>query len=220
MKSQTISRKTFFYIFSGFALVILLLSYKTILMSAGNFLAPQGVGNADVVILENTELIREKGIEICMDLLSSGRINHLVIVYQNSGDERIFDRPLNYNLLLTQKLELLGLKKEQLQVIEVPTEHPITLTEAQSVLSKLSKAGVKSAILLAEGFHTRRSYWAYKKVGLPLDIKIIPCPYFMKYSNEDWWTKINGVSEFTYELLKFMYYVLRGYIPVKSLLVI
>jgi hypothetical protein len=220
MKSRAISRKTFFFIFLGVTLVVLFLSYKTILIAAGHFLAPEGAGTADVVILENTELIREKGMEIAIDLLSSGRTNHLVIVYQNSRDKRIFDRSLNYNLLLIQKLETLGLNKDQIQVIEVPTEHPITLTEAQSVLSRLSGSGVKSAILIAEGFHTRRSYWAYKRVGLPLGIKIIPCPYFMKYRNEDWWTKINGVSEFSNELLKFIYYVLRGYVPVKSLMVI
>lgn len=220
MKSRKISVKTFFYILSGLTLVVLLLSYRTILIAAGNFLAPEGVGNADVVIVENSELIREKSLKLGIDMLSSGRAKRLVIVYQNSENERIFDRPLNYNLLLTQKLEPLGLKKEQIQVIEVPTEHPITLTEARTVLSVLSRSGVKSAILLAEGFHTRRSYWAYKQVGSPLGMKIIPCPYFMKYRYEDWWTKIKGVSDFTYESLKFIYYVLRGYIPLKSLLVI
>jgi hypothetical protein len=220
MKSQIISKKTFFFILLGSALVILFLSHKTILIAAGNFLAPEGAGNADVVILEGTELIREKSIEIGIDLLSSGRTSRLVIVYQNSRDERIFDRPLNYNLVLTQKLDTLGLKKDQIQVIEVPKEHPITLKESQIVLSNLSRSGVKSAILLAEGFHTRRSYWAYKQVGLPLGIKIIPCPYFMEYRNEDWWKEINGVSDFAYELLKFIYYILCRYIPVKSLLVI
>jgi hypothetical protein len=220
MKKQAISRKTFFFIFSGFALVILLLSYKTILIAAGNFLAPQGIGDADVVIVENTQLIREKGLKIGIDLLSSGKTHHVVIVYQNSEDERIFDRPLNYDLLLTQKLELLGLNKEQIQVIEVPMDHPITLTEAKRVLSNLSRSGVKSAILLAEGFHTRRSYWAYKQVGLPLGIKIIPCPYFIKYRIDNWWTGIKGVSEFSIELSKFVYYVLCRYIPVKSLVLI
>lgn len=220
MKNQPISRKTFFYIFSGLTLVIFLLSYKTVLIAAGNFLAPEGVGNADVVIVENSEMIRAKGVEIGRDLLSSRRANRLVIVYQNSENERIFDRPLNYNLLLAQKLEPLGLKKEQIQVIEVPMEHPITLTEAQTVLSNLSRSGVKSAILVAEGFHARRSYWAYKQVGLPLGIKIIPSPYFMKYRLDNWWTKIKGVHDYAFESLKLFYYVLRGYVPVKSLLVI
>ena len=220
MKSQTISRKKLFLIFSGLALLVLILFYQSIFIATGKFLAPEVTGNADAVILESTELIREKGFKMALDMLSSGRTRHLVVVYQNSGDEQIFDRPSNYTVLITQKLEDLGLKKDQIQVIEVPMEHPITLTEAQTVLPILSRSGVKSAILLAEGFHTRRSYWAYKKVGLPLGIKIIPCPYFMKYQIENWWTKMKGASDFAYELSKLFFYVLRGYVPVKSLLLI
>jgi hypothetical protein len=220
MKSPTMSRKKFLYIFSGFALVILLLSYKTILIAAGNFLAPQGVGTADVVILENAEVIREKELKICIDMVSSRRVNRLVIVYQNSGNERIFDRPPNYSLLIKRRLEGLGLNKDQILVIEVPEEHPITLTEAKIVLCGLSNSGVRSAVLLAEGFHMRRSYWSYKRVGQSLGIRIIPSPYFMKYRNDNWWTEIKGVSDFGYESLKYVYYLLRGYVPVKSILTI
>jgi hypothetical protein len=78
---------------------------------------------------------------------------------------------------------------------------------------------VKSAILLAEGFHTRRSFWTYKEVGLLKGIKIIPHPYFMKYMPENWWQKKRGIYVFIIELLKFVYYLLCGYIPIKSLLV-
>jgi len=172
-----------------------------------------------VVILEGSELIMGKGVEMGIGLLSSKRANRLVIVYHNSEKERIFDRPTNYNNFLTQKLEELGLKKDQVQVIGVTIDHPITLTEAQIVLSHLSKDRVKSAILLADGFHTRRSYWTYKHVGLPLGIKIIPYPYFTVYQNKNWWQEIDGVGAFVIESLKFFYYLLHGYIPVKSLLV-
>jgi len=208
-----------FFLLLGLAIVIVFLSYKTILTSAGKYLSPEGLENADVVILEGTELIREKSVEIGMSLLSSKRANRLVIVYHDPGNERIFARPLNYNLFLIQKLEGLGLKKDQIQVIGVPDDHPITLVEAQIVLSDLSKQGVKSAILLSEGFHTRRSFWTYKKIGLPLGIKVIPYPYYMTYRNEDWWQEVGGVYSFVNELLKFIYYLFRGYIPVKSLLV-
>lgn len=113
MKSHTKSRKAiFFFILLGFALVILFLSYKTILIAAGKFLAPEETGNADVVILEGSELIMGKGVEMGMSLLSSKRANRLVIVYHNSEKERIFDRPTNYNNFLTQKLEELGLQKK------------------------------------------------------------------------------------------------------------
>jgi uncharacterized SAM-binding protein YcdF (DUF218 family) len=142
-----------------------------------------------------------------------------VIVYQNSDNDRVFDRPSDYNLLLIRKLEQLGLKKEQIHVIAVSIEHPVTLTEARSVLSDLSRSGVKSAIVLAEGFHTRRSYWAYKQVGGPMGIKIIPYPYFIRYRIEGWWTHVQGVYDYTLEFMKLVYYILNGYIPAKSLLV-
>jgi hypothetical protein len=220
MGSQTKSRKAvFFFILLGCSVSILFLSYKPILIASGNFLAPDGTGNADVVILEGTELIKEKGVETGMGLLSSGRASCLIIVYHNPGNERVFAQPSNYNLFLSQKLEERGLKKWQLQVIEVPDDHPITFREAQIVLSHLSEQGVKSAILLAEGFHTRRSFWTYKEVGLLKGIKIIPHPYFMKYMPENWWQKKRGIYVFIIELLKFVYYLLCGYIPIKSLLV-
>ena len=186
-------------------------------MAAGDFLAPTGVGNADVVILEGTKVIREKGVKAGMSLLASQRAQSLVIVYHDAENERIFAWPTNYNSFLSQKLEELGLKKERLRVIEVPDIHPITFTEAQIVLSHLSGQGVKSAILLSEGFHTRRSFWTYKQVGLPMGIKIIPYPYFIKYHNDDWWQKVDGAYAFMNEFLKFIYYLLCGYIPVKSL---
>jgi len=215
-----ISRKILLsLILLGFALIGLVFSYQSILIGAGKYLAPEGIGKADVAILEGAELIKEKPIKIGMGLLSSGKVSRIVVVVQqNSTNGKIFALP-NYTLLLTQNLEGLGLKKDVFQVIEVPTNHPVTLTEAKIVLSDLSKSGSRSAILLAEGFHTRRSYWTYKKVGKPLGIEIIPHPYFINYQNESWWQKTRGVQYFLYESLKFFYYILRGYIPIKSLLV-
>lgn len=212
------NRKTFFLlILLGFALSVFFLYHRIILMAAGDFLSPEGSENAEVVILEGTELMREKSIEIAIDLLSSGETGRLVIVYHNSRNERIFARHSYYDLFLIKALEDLGVKKDKIQVIEVPKDHPITLTEAQIVLSNLSKQQVKSAILLAEGFHTRRSFWSYKQVGLPMGIKIIPHPYFTKYRNDNWWLCIDGIFDFVDEGMKFFYYLISGYIPIKSL---
>jgi hypothetical protein len=40
----------------------------------------------------------------------------------------------------------------------------------------------------------------------------------MKYMPENWWQKKRGVYMFIDELFKFVYYLLNGYIPIKSLL--
>jgi hypothetical protein len=220
MKNQTISRKrVFFVILAGFALIILVFSYQSILMEAGKYLAPGGIGKADVAVLEGAELIKEKPVKIGMGLLSSGMVSHLVVVVQQkSGEEQSFALS-NYTRLLTKNLEGLGLKRDVFRVIEVPTNHPVTLTEAKIVLSDLSKSGVRSVILVAKDFHTRRSLWAYRQVGKPLGIEITPHPYFINYQNENWWQKARGIQNFMDESLKFLYYILRGYVPIKSLLV-
>jgi uncharacterized SAM-binding protein YcdF (DUF218 family) len=219
MKKRKISKKLLSSLILLGLVILLAFYYQTILIGAGRFLALERLGKADVVILEGTELIREEAVRTGLKLLSSGNARCLVVVYQESEDERIFGRPPDYNLYLIGKLKELGLKGDQIVVLGVPKEHPITLTEAQIVLSNISKGGVKSAILLAEDFHTRRSYWIYRKVGSPLGIEIIPHAYFTKYRNENWWQKAGGLREFFWESIKFFYYVVRGYIPVKSLLV-
>jgi hypothetical protein len=207
----------FSFFLLGFVLICLLLSYPTILEEVGGFLAPEGIGKVDVVILEGTKFIEEDALIIGLRLLSPAKANRLVVVHKKSQKESTFPLSVNYTLLLTQKLEYLGLKKDQFQVLGVPSNHPITLTEAQMVLSNLSKEGVHSAILLCEGFHTRRSYWTYKQVGLPLGIKIIPYPYFIKYRKQTWWHQSRGIYHFISEFPKLFYYIFQGYIPLKSL---
>lgn len=219
MGKKVISRKRIFsLILSGFVLVVLFL-HQTILTGAGKFLSPQGIGNADVVVVEGAEVIRDDAIRSGLKLLSSGNARCLVVVYQKPERRRIFGWPSNYSLFLIRELEEMGLRKDQIIVLEVPEEHPVTLTEAQVVLSNLSKSGARRVILVAEGFHTRRSLWAYKEVGSSLGIEIIPYPYFARYQNENWWQQIDGTKDFFEESLKFFYYLLRGYIPIKSLFV-
>lgn len=219
IKKKKISKKLFFPIILLGLIILFAFYYQPILIGMGGFLAVERLGKADVVILEGTELIREEAVRTGLKLLSSGNARRLVVVYQESENEKIFGRPPDYNLFLMRKLKELGLKEDQIIVLEVPKEHPITLTEAQVVLSNISRRGVKSAILLAEDFHTRRSYWTYRKVGSPLGIEIIPCAYFTKYRNENWWQKAEGLREFFWESIKFFYYLVRGYIPIKSFLV-
>ncbi len=214
------SRKiVLFVICVGFALIVLVFSYQRILIKAGSFLAPQGIGKADAVILEGADLIKEKPVKIGMGLLSSGMASYLVVVVQHEPeDEKNFVLP-NYARLLSKNLEGLGLKKDIFQVMEVPKKHPVTLTEAHIVLSSLSKNGIRSVILVTKGFHARRSFWAYKQAGANLGIRVISQPYFTNYRIDTWWKQTSGVREFGEELFKFIYYLLRGYIPLKSLLV-
>jgi hypothetical protein len=206
-------------LFLVFAGGLLYFFHPAVLTAGGRYLAPEGAGKADVVILEGSELVKEQAVKIGMGLISSGRANGLVVVYQDSENEKAFGKPADYTLFLMQKIGDLGLKKDQIKILPVPQEHPITLNEARVVLSHLSGDKIQSAILVTEDFHSRRSYWVYKKVGTPLRIEIIPYPYFSRFKVDGWWQQARGVRNFAEESVKFFYYLLRGYVPLKSLVV-
>ena len=198
--------------------VLLYFYYPAVLTAGGRYLAPEGKGKADVVILEGAELIKEQAVQVGIGLISSGRAQRLVVVYQHS-EERALGLPSDYGLFLIQKIGDLGLKEDQIRAYPVPQEHPITLNEARIVLSKLAMDKTPKAIVLAEGFHTRRSYWTYKQAGKVMGIDILPCPYFSRFPRDLWWQKVEGVRDFLGEGMKFVYYVLRGYIPIQSLVI-
>lgn len=191
--------------------------YQSLLKMAGNFMAPEKIESAEALIIESAEVIREKAIKMGLSLISQGKANLLVLVFQNSPAEKIFDRPRDYSNFLRTKLEKMGLRKEQIMVLEVPKEHPITLTEAQIVLPELTKKGIKKALLMVEGFHARRSFWVYRKIGEELGMQIYLQPFFLRYQKEDWWRNNQGLREFCAESVKYLYYLIRGYIPLKSL---
>jgi hypothetical protein len=50
-------------------------------LRGGKYLAPEGKGRADVVILEGSEVIKERTGRVGMELISSGRAKRLAVVY-------------------------------------------------------------------------------------------------------------------------------------------
>jgi len=201
-------------------ILLVLLFGHTILIRAGKFMAPQGISNADVAILqgctflnEGTDTVLIRGI----NLLDSGKVKRLIIVLHS-------DIPSNTSYLLNQdypglvkkEVQTLGLKEKDFGIVVVPISHPNTLTEAEVVLEAISKDHIKSAILLSHGFHTRRSYLVYQYIALPFQIKIFPLACLNSYEPLDsWWSHAQGRRYFVEEVIKLAYYLVRGYVPLK-----
>jgi hypothetical protein len=203
--------------FTIFVAVLLLFSFReALLVRAGNFMAPRGTGAADVAILEGEEGPETGAVNIGIGLLSSGRVSRIVFVlHRLSENKKQFALDEDYPDLLKKRLKASGLSEKRFTVMVTPVHHPITLTEATIVLGALSKEGAKNALLLSNGFHTRRSFLVYQYVGRTHAINIIPVAYFNDYQLDDWWLHEEGLREFTSELFKLVYYLVRGYIPTK-----
>jgi hypothetical protein len=188
------------------------------LRAAAGYLAPRGEETAEVVILEGTQLLRNGAVSAGRELLSERKASRLVVVlHQTSREERFFALPEAYPRLVKKELVRSGFKTGQVLIIVTPVVHPITLIEAKVVLKELAGNKVRKAILVSEGFHTRRSLGVYRQEGEKLGMQIIAHPYYASYQKENWWQQTEGVRAFVTEYLKLGYYLLRGFISVKSL---
>jgi hypothetical protein len=171
------------------------------------------------VILEGTQVVDKGAINTGMRLLSDGKAKSMVVVLHHpSKENQVFALEEKYAELMMNELEHLGLEKEKVQVISAPIDgHPITLMEAQFVVAKLSQNGVRSAVLVSKGFHARRSFGAYSQEGERVGLHVVPYSYFIEYESHSWWHEPKGIGDFVTESLKLGYYLLRGYVSIKSL---
>jgi hypothetical protein len=200
-------------------LLSLLVFHRPILNGAGNFLAPTSEEKAEVLIVEGNDVVKDGALNTGMRLLSEGRANRMVVVlHQQSQEGQVFALQGKYAQLIINELEHLGLEKEKVQVISAPIEgHPITLSEARFVVAKLSQNGVRSAILLSNGFHTRRSVGVYRQEGTRVGLQVVPYPYFIEYKSNSWWHETQGISDFVEEGFKLAYYLVHGYVSIRFL---
>jgi hypothetical protein len=214
--------RAFLRVFIGIVALLVLITAvagNAILGAAGEFLAPRFPGKADVVIIEGEELLQQGAVAEALALMTERRIERLVLVTHSYSEARMgFGISKRYGRLIGEELERAGLRKGQYILVSVPVAHPITLTEARTVLDTLSKESVKSALLVAQGFHTRRSYLLYKNIGRTRGIIIIPWSSGVDYPLTKWWLNEDAVYDFVAQLAKLSYYLLRGYIPLTSLL--
>ena len=179
-------------------------------------MAPQGDYIADVAIIEGTEFIDRGVVMKGINLLSSGKVKRLIVVlFRIAPSHRPFALNEDYQNLVKKEMKALGLKEKDFRIIVTRIHHPITLTAARGVLETIAKEDIKSAILLSQGFHTRRSYLIYQYVFMPSKIKIFPSACFNSYQLDHWWSQENGPRAFAGEFLKLTYYLAKGYIPFK-----
>ena len=208
-------KKGIFYpvvLLAGFLLIVIFLS-QPILNRAGDFLAPLSKEKAEVVILEGTETIRNGVVREGVNLLQNSKTRRLVVVMHiHEKEGQLFAIQEEYPRMLREKLKTLGLREEQLEIILVPiNDHPITLTEARFVMAILAKEGARSAVLVSEGFHTRRSWAVYRQEGEEFKISVKPHPCFINYKKENWWKQKEGIRDFVQESSKLVYYLVFGY---------
>lgn len=206
-------------IFAMVTVILIISFHRSILLEAGRFMAPEAnqiEGVADVVIVEGTTFIGRGVVSKGLELLSSGKAKRMVVVlHRIAPHHRPFALNEDYPSSVRRELQNLGLKDSAFTIIVTHIHEPITLVSAQGAMDVLSMDGVKSAILVSSGFHMRRSFLVYQHLSFPFNIKIYPVACFEAYKLNNWWNQDTGPRDFLTELHKLLFYMVKGYIPLK-----
>jgi hypothetical protein len=196
------------------AVVLVYVFREPILDRAGEFMAPRGDYSADIAILEGASFLDRSVANAGFELLKAGKVKRLVVVLHNINTlHRPYGYNDNYPETVRRDIRKGGLKENDFEIVVTPIRHPVTLTEAQGAMKAISQMNVRSAVLLAPGFHTRRSYLVYQHAANPYQIKIRPQACFNGYRAGKWWITNDGMRDFAAEFAKLVYYIAGGYIP-------
>jgi len=195
--------------------------HESILLDAGRFMAPvddRMEGAADIVVLEGVDQIKRDLVAKAAGMVSSGKARRMAIVLTRKAPGDTLSADLEDPLSVVRKaLDGLGQDETLCKIVWTPFHHPATLTSAKAAIEVLAGERVKSVILVSPGFHTRRSYLVYQSLGEPLQILIYPHASFDGHNHglDKWWTQWHGVHDFIEQSIKLVYYMVRGYIPLK-----
>jgi hypothetical protein len=212
-------KKKHFLLVSLVLVLAVLFLYEPALRGLGHFMAPQEGSQAEAVVVEGEQVVREGEVRAGVALIKEGRAKQLILVlHLHSENEQLFAIQEKYQGWLEEELERGGLRKNQYRIWIAPVNgHPITLSEARYVVPRLFQAGIHQAFLLCLSFHTRRSLLVYQNQGDALGVRFIPYPYFPSYDRDNWWGDTEGIKDFGSEAIKLGYYLVKGYISFSRL---
>ena len=95
----------------------------------------------------------------------------------------------------------------------VPSVEPISLNLARSTAQELNARGIRSVLLVTDGFRSRRAFDVYAAVLGPLGITVRCQPVFGSHTPLNWSESSHGVEEVGLQFIKLWYYrviVMRG----------
>jgi hypothetical protein len=156
---------------------------------------------SDILLLENFDphyLVFERAAE----LQKAGFASRALVPIQASDDPAVAN-PVSKGIAdLMARQARMG-AWETLPILEM---EPISLTAAFQIRQHLARGHVRSVIVVAPGFRSRRSSLVYRTVLHDVAPQISCTPVFGRTTPERWTDTWHGIQEVTEEFFKLQYY--------------
>jgi len=160
------------------------------------------VGPSDVILVENFDpyyLLFERAAA----LEKAGLSARVLVPTEASRHD-----PEVANTVLQGIAELMA-RVAQVQNLEIiPTRmiEPISLNVAYQIRDFLTKERLRSVVVVAPAFRSRRSSLVYRAVLRPAGIHVYCMPVLGEYTPEDWSATWHGIEDVTEQFIKLQFY--------------
>jgi hypothetical protein len=189
----------------GVALLVaagVLLAADTWIEMVGRGLVCDGyIENSDAIVIENLDsdyLLFERAAQ----LVREGRATPVLVPVWEGREP---GRPRAVEEGIVQVMARIA-RLTPIDLVPVREQEPITLNVARQVREHLQRAQVRSVIVIAQGFRSRRSLLVWQKALQPVGIHVFCVPVFGSRSPENWRNTWHGWQVVALQFLKLQYY--------------
>jgi hypothetical protein len=159
------------------------------------------VAPSDAIVVDNDDynyLVFEHAAE----LQRSGVATRIFVPAQASSDPNRVNRVSR--LIVEAMVEVSEVRDPA--IVPVPQREPISLHVAYRVREALVREGIRSIVLVAAAFRSRRDELIYKRVLAPVGITVKCAPVFGSRTPDTWARSWHGIQEIGEQFLKLQYY--------------
>jgi hypothetical protein len=156
---------------------------------------------SDILLLENFDpnyLVFERAAE----LEKAGFASRALVPVEASSDPTIANAISKGIAELMARQARLG----ALEIIPILETEPISLTAALQIRDHLARENVRSVIVVAPGFRSRRSSLVYRTVLHDVRMQVSCTPVFGRTNPENWMDTWHGIQDVAQEFVKLQYY--------------
>jgi hypothetical protein len=159
------------------------------------------IANSDALLLENFDL-DYLVFERAAALQRAGVAPRIFVPVLKSNDPEI---PVAVHKGFAEVMARLA-HIEKIEIIPIVEIEPISLNGAMQIRDFLTQKQVKSVIVVAPAFRSRRSLLVYSSVLVPAGVAVRCYPVFGAENVRNWTERSHGIQDVGLQFLKLLYY--------------
>jgi len=167
---------------------------------AESLVCPEQHPPADAILIENFDpyyLAFERA-----ETLQSDGVASRIFVPTASAEE---DEPNSVAKAIVEVMARIA-RLPKTEIIPIQEVEPISLNAARQIRDALVKEHIKSIVVVAPGFRSRRSALIYATVLTPAGIRVDCVPVFGTSTPKNWTQTWHGIQEVGEQFVKLQYY--------------